>query len=50
MEGWKKGMTYGTVIVDLERRRVVDVLADRSADSLIARPCSTGSRSYTTPM
>jgi transposase len=30
---WKKGMTYGTMIVDLERRQVVDVLADRSADS-----------------
>jgi transposase len=30
---WKKGMTYGTVIVDLERRRVVDLLADRSAAS-----------------
>jgi transposase len=30
---WKKGMTYGTIIVDLERRQVVDVLADRSADS-----------------
>jgi hypothetical protein len=30
---WKKGMTYGTMIVDLERRQVVDVLADRSAGS-----------------
>jgi hypothetical protein len=30
---WKKGTTYGTMIVDLERRQVVDVLADRSADS-----------------
>ncbi|SDR63642.1 Transposase [Rhizobiales bacterium GAS113] len=30
---WRKGMTYGTVIVDLERRRVVDLLADRSAAS-----------------
>ena len=28
---WKKGMNYGTVIVDLERRQVVDVLPDRSA-------------------
>ena len=26
-------MSYGTVIVDLERHRVVDVLADRSAAS-----------------
>jgi transposase len=30
---WRKGMTYGTVIVDLERRQVVDLLADRSAAS-----------------
>ena len=30
---WKKGMTYGTMIVDLERRQVVDVLADRTAES-----------------
>ena len=30
---WKKGATYGTMIVDLERRQVVDVLADRSAVS-----------------
>jgi transposase len=28
---WRKGHNYGTVIVDLERREVVDVLADRSA-------------------
>ena len=33
---WKKGMTYGTVIVDLERREVVDLLADRSAASTAA--------------
>jgi transposase len=30
---WKKGMSYGTVIVDLERQQVVDPLADRSAAS-----------------
>jgi hypothetical protein len=30
---WKKGSSYGTVIVDLERRQVVDLLADRSAAS-----------------
>jgi len=30
---WKKGTSYGTMIVDLERRQVVDVLADRSAQS-----------------
>ena len=28
---WRKGHTYGTIIVDLERRAVVDVLEDRSA-------------------
>jgi len=30
---WRKGTTYGTVIVDLERRQVVDLLPDRSAVS-----------------
>jgi transposase len=30
---WKKGTAYGTVIVDLEQRPVVDVLVDRSARS-----------------
>jgi transposase-like protein len=28
---WRKGHKYGTIIVDLERRAVADVLADRSA-------------------
>jgi len=28
---WRKGSSYGTIVVDLERREVVDVLADRSA-------------------
>jgi hypothetical protein len=28
---WRKGMSYGTIIVDLERRQVVDLLAGRSA-------------------
>ena len=27
---WRKGCTYGTIVVDLERREVVDVLLDRS--------------------
>ena len=31
---WQKGATYGTVIVDLERRQIVDLLADRSADAI----------------
>jgi hypothetical protein len=30
---WRKGANYGTIIVDLERRRVVDLLADRSAET-----------------
>jgi transposase len=28
---WRKGMTFGTIVVDLERREVVAVLTDRSA-------------------
>jgi transposase len=28
---WRKGSNSGTIVVDLERRVVVDVLADRSA-------------------
>jgi transposase len=31
---WKKGQTYGTILVDLERRRVVDLLPIRSAESV----------------
>ena len=30
---WPKGSTYGTIMVDLERREVLDVLQDRSAVS-----------------
>lgn len=30
---WRRGTTYGTIIVDLERRQVVDLLPDRSAVS-----------------
>lgn len=33
---FKKGHTYGTVLVDLERRRVVDLLPERSQESLVA--------------
>jgi transposase len=32
----RKGHTYGTILVDLERRRPVDLLADRSAATLAA--------------
>lgn len=31
---WRRGMRYGTIIVDLERHKVIDVLADRSAESV----------------
>jgi transposase len=33
---WKKGQTCGTILVDLERKGVVDILPDRSAESLAA--------------
>lgn len=33
---WLKGTTYGTIMVDLERREVLDVVADRSADGTAA--------------
>ncbi|HAL52918.1 MULTISPECIES: ISL3 family transposase [Pseudomonadati] len=31
---FKKGSTYGTVIVDLERKEVIDLLPDRESDTL----------------
>jgi transposase len=31
---WKKGRRYGTVLVDLERRKIIDVLPDRKASTL----------------
>ena len=30
---WRKGSNCGTIIVDLERRQVADLLADRSAET-----------------
>jgi transposase len=35
----RRGATYGTILVDLEARRVVDLLPDRSAATLDAWPC-----------
>src|SRR5688500_2291951 len=32
--GAEKGQTYGTILVDLEVRRVVDLLPDRTAETL----------------
>lgn len=31
---WRKGCTYGTIIVDLEKRKVIDLLLDREAGTL----------------
>ena len=31
---WRRGQRYGSILVDLERRRPVDLLPDRSAGSL----------------
>lgn len=33
---WKKGQTYGTILVDLERRKPIEVLADRQAETVEA--------------
>jgi transposase len=33
---FKKGSTYGTILVDLERHEVVDLLRERSQESLVA--------------
>src|SRR5438132_7481002 len=30
---WKKGATYGTILVDLERRKPIEVLPDRTAET-----------------
>jgi transposase len=33
---WRRGHGYGSIIVDLERRRVIDLLADRQRDTIMA--------------
>jgi transposase len=33
---WRRGRQFGTILVDLERRRPVDLLVDRDADSVAA--------------
>ena len=33
---WKRGQTYGTILVDLERRKPIEVLPDRQADTVEA--------------
>jgi transposase len=32
---WRKGSTYGAIVVDLERREVVDMLPERSAAATV---------------
>ena len=34
---WKRGQRYGTVMCDLERRRVIDLLSDREPATVAAR-------------
>jgi transposase len=33
---WRKGQSYGTILVDLDKRQVIDLLPDRSVESMQA--------------
>ena len=33
---WRRGHSYGSIVVDLERRTVIDILPDRQRDTIIA--------------
>ncbi len=40
----RKGRTYGTIIVNQETRRPVEVLSDRSAETLVLGSAKDGSK------
>ena len=40
---WRRGQRYGTIICDLERRRVIDLLPDRTGETL-ASGCGSTAR------
>ena len=33
---WRRGHSYGSIVVDLERRKVIDILPDRQRDTIMA--------------